>query len=87
MTFGGWKHQWCYELALSIDNDQVLLGKVRRLAREIIDRKHGDRKQMVEELSRRLWAVCPQPSGGCPMDGWEELLEHYGFRYWEKSNE
>jgi hypothetical protein len=76
-TFEGWKYQWCHELALMIDNDQVLLEKVRRLISQIIDRKHGDRERMVNELPRRLRAICPQPGGGCPIDGWEELLEHY----------
>lgn len=78
MTFEDWKYQWCHELALMIDNDQELLRRTRCLVGEIIDRKHGDRERMVEELPRRLWTFCPQPGGiGGHMDGWAELLEHY----------
>ena len=86
--YEGWRHQDAWFLALLIDNDQPTLRKVSNLCKEILNRKHGDRNRMVNELAKRIWGNLNSLTMDedtqhrfwgvtLPGEGWMELLEHY----------
>lgn len=88
VTFEDWKYQWCHELALMIDNDPVLLRKMRAFVGEIIDFDWDERMGMVihfeKTLAYRLEIDHPRRNAPGDHTGWLELLEHYTAKVLEE---
>jgi len=74
-------------LALTIDNDQVLLRKVRDRVGTIIDGNWSKQSDMARVLRDTLYMRFGIEYLRGELDGWQELLEHYEAQVLEERND